>query len=234
MNRTFAYIISLCFLATAIVAAQETSETVATDSISYAQKYGLRVGIDLSKPFRTLIDDDYTGFEIMADYRVTKNIYLAIELGNEQRTTFDDNLTSKGSGSYVKIGGDYNMHKNWVGLNNMIFMGLRYGISTFSQDLIDYTINTQAPVFPVDFRPANTTYSGLNAQWVELIVGVKTEIATNLFLTLNLQLKRRVSEKAPDNFENLYIPGFNRTYENSSIGAGFGYGISYLIPLFKK
>jgi len=234
MSRIFASIISLFLLAAGTVAAQEASDSVQTDTISYAEKYGLRVGADLSKPFRTLIDDDYSGFEIMADYRLTKKIYLAIELGNEQCTTFDDNLTSKGSGNYVKIGADYNMHKNWVGLNNMIFMGLRYGFSTFSQDLIDYTINTQEPVFPVDFRPENITYNGLNAQWVELIVGVKTEIATNLFLSLNLQLKRRVSEKAPDNFENLYIPGFNRTYENSSIGAGFGYGISYLIPLFKK
>ncbi|HZH68904.1 MAG TPA: DUF6048 family protein [Flavobacteriaceae bacterium] len=234
MSRTFASIISLFLLATGTIAAQAANETVQSDSIFNVQKYGLRVGVDLSKPFRTLIDDNYSGFEIMADYRLTKNIYPAIEFGNEQRTTYDDVLTSKGSGSYVKIGADYNMHKNWAGLNNMIYMGLRYGFSTFSQDLIDYTINTQSPVFPVDFRPVNSTYDGLNAQWVELIVGVKTEIATNLFLTLNLQLKRRVSEKAPENFENLYIPGFNRTYENSSIGAGFSYGISYLIPLFKK
>ncbi len=35
-------------------------------------------------------------------------------------------------------------------------------------------------------------------------------------------------------FDNLYIPGFNRTYDFSEFGAGFGYGISYLIPIYKK
>jgi hypothetical protein len=42
-----------------------------------------------------------------------------------------------------------------------------------------------------------------------------------------------LSESKPDNFANLYIPGFNRTYEGS-FGAGFNYSISYFIPLYKK
>ena len=48
------------------------------------------------------------------------------------------------------------------------------------------------------------------------------------------QLKRKISEDKPDNFGNLYIPGFNRTYDYSEFGVGYGYTISYLIPIFKK
>jgi len=49
-----------------------------------------------------------------------------------------------------------------------------------------------------------------------------------------VQLKRTLSEKEPDNFANLYIPGFNRTYDYSEFGVGYGYTLSYLIPIFKK
>ena len=77
-------------------------------------------------------------------------------------------------------------------------------------------------------------YSGLTAHWAELIIGIKTEILNNLYLSINLQLKRKISESHPDNFDNLYIPGFNRTYDYSEFGVGYGYSISYLIPILKR
>ncbi|WP_372920085.1 DUF6048 family protein, partial [Salegentibacter sp.] len=59
-------------------------------------------------------------------------------------------------------------------------------------------------------------------------------ILNNLYLTANVQLKRRLFQKTPNNFDNLTIPGFNRTYDDSNFGVGYGYGISYLIPIYKK
>ena len=56
----------------------------------------------------------------------------------------------------------------------------------------------------------------------------------NLYLSINLQLKRKITEDRPENFDNLIIPGFNRTYDYSEFGVGYGYSISYLIPIFKK
>ncbi|MEX0996258.1 MAG: DUF6048 family protein [Flavobacteriaceae bacterium] len=232
MKHTFLFFISLLVFVQ-ISKAQTTTETT-NDTLVHKEKFGLRAGIDLFKPARTLFDENYSGFEVMADYRVYKNYYAALELGNEQKTTFDDNLTSKGDGSYFKLGFDYNAHNNWAGLNNMIFAGLRYGLSSFSQELIEYQIATVAPFFPPDIRTEPIVFDGLTVHWVEFIVGLKTEIFNNLYLSLNLQLKNRVSETKPDNFDNLFIPGFGRTYENSKFGAGFGYGISYLIPIVKK
>ena len=51
---------------------------------------------------------------------------------------------------------------------------------------------------------------------------------------LNVQFKGLITEKEPDNFENVYIPGFNRTFDSGGFGVGFGYNISYLIPIYKK
>ena len=40
---------------------------------------------------------------------------------------------------------------------------------------------------------------------------------------LNVQLKVLASETEPDNFENVYVPGYGRTYDSTSIGAGYSY-----------
>ncbi len=236
MRHILIFIISF-FAFSQLSVSQETDETsgvIPLDTLAHKEKFGLRLGVDLSKPARTLFDENYSGFEIMGDYRVYKDYYVALELGMEEKTTFDDNLISRGSGNYAKIGFDYNAHNNWAGLNNMIFGGLRYGISSFDQELIAYSIATQAPFFPPDIRDEPLIFSGLNVQWLEVVVGVKTEVLNNLYLSINLQLKNRISEEKPENFDNLYIPGFGRTYLNSKFGAGFGYGISYLIPIVKK
>ena len=169
----------------------------------------------------------------MGDFRITKKFYIAAEIGNEKKDQFETNQNSRTSGSFLKIGVDYNAYNNWFGLNNAIYGGLRYGFSTFKQELLAYEIYATDQTFPPTSITAPIEYSGLSAHWAELIVGVKTEILTNLYLSVNLQLKRKLSEVKPDNFNNLYIPGFNRTYDFSEFGAGFGYSISYLIPIFK-
>ena len=119
-------------------------------------------------------------------------------------------------------------------MNNAIYVGLRYGVSTFDQNLEGYTIYTGDSTFPGTMVFDPKSYEGLTAQWAEFIFGIKTEILTNLFLSINLQLKNKFSEDIPENFNNLYIPGFNKTNDYGNFGVGFGYGISYLIPIYKK
>lgn len=207
---------------------------VASDTTGYEHKYGLRLGGDLSKLIRTAVDDGYSGFEVVSDLRISDRFYLAAEIGTEKKERFESNLNSIATGSYVKIGADFNAYINWLDMNNAIFAGMRYGFSSFSQELLAYSIYTTNQAFPGTVRIDPIEYSGLTASWLELIVGVKTEVFNNLFLSLNLQLKRRISEQKPENFDNLYIPGFNRTYDFSEFGVGYGYTISYLIPLFKR
>ena len=80
----------------------------------------------------------------------------------------------------------------------------------------------------------NREFSGLTALFGEIQIGIKAELFNNFFAGINAQLKVLVSEKAPDNFENLYIPGFNRTYDSGRFGTGYGFNLSYLVPIFKK
>lgn len=211
------------------------NDAIANDSIQYQKQYGLRLGGDLSKIVRTIIDDEYTGFEINADYRYSKNLFIAGELGTEEKTTSTEFLNSTANGSYLRAGIDYNMYKNWLNMENMIYSGLRVGLSTFSQTINNYTIyNTNQDWGPQTTVTESTEFNGLNAIWAELIFGIKAEVINNLYVGLNMQLKGRISETEPENFENIYIPGFGRTYDSGRFGIGFGYNVSYLIPLYKK
>lgn len=233
MKHILLFSISM-FLVSVSLMAQETP-TNATDTIpKRVEKYGLRIGADLSKLARTAFEDGYSGFEVMGDLRFSKRFYAAAEIGNETRDWDEENLTATTKGSYIKLGADFNSYKNWLGMNNAIYAGLRYGFASFSQELTGYGVFTSDTTFPTEFITTNLEFGGLTASWVELQVGVKTEIINNLYLSLNLQLKRRISEDKPENFDNLIIPGFNRTYDFSDYGAGYGYSITYLIPIIRR
>jgi hypothetical protein len=227
------FFINLFLLSSFSMMAQEEGTTV-NDSLIKHHKYGLRVGADLSKPLRSFLEDGYTGFELVADFRISRRFYLAAEIGTEEKEYNESNLAANTSGSYVKLGADFNAYNNWFGMDNAITTGLRYGFSTFKQELLGYGIYTTNNIFPGNFIDDPQEFSGLTAHWAELIIAVKTELINNLYLSINLQLKSLISEDRPENFDNLYIPGFNRTYDFSEFGVGYGYTISYLIPIFKK
>lgn len=205
------------------------------DSLKVKLKYGLRIGGDVGKLIRSFTDDDYTGFEVNADYRIKKALYIAAELGIEEKITTNDYLDVTTSGTYLKAGIDYNLYKNWLDMDNMIYTGFRVGASAFSQNINSYAIyNTDQYWSPQFTSSESQKFNDLTAFWIELIIGIKVELVNNLYLGLNAQLKGLVSETVPVGFENIYIPGFNKTYDSSGIGVGYGYTISYLIPLYKK
>jgi hypothetical protein len=231
------FFISL-FLAAASVGYSQSSEgSELRDSTIVKEKYGLRLGGDLGKLVRSFVSDDYSGFEVIGDFRISKKLYLAGEIGFEENTVSSDVISSTAQGSYLKVGIDYNLYQNWLEMDNMIFVGFRLAGSTFSQTLNDYTIyNVNSQYWPENVTEVtrNEEFSGLSATWVEIVLGIKAEVLPNLYAGINVQLKGRISDTDPDGFENLWIPGFNRTFDSGLFGAGFAYTLSYRIPVFKK
>ena len=92
------------------------------DTIVRKQTYGLRVGVDLSRLIISQSTEGYTGLEIVGDYRLKQKLYIAGELGNEKKTKQEDLYNFTTSGSYLKLGIDYNTYENWYGMNNSIFI----------------------------------------------------------------------------------------------------------------
>jgi hypothetical protein len=213
--------------------AQEAKTATKDSVVPKTERYGLRVGVDLFKLTRSFYEKDYRGIELVGDYRLTRKHYLAVELGNENKTVDDDQVNFTTKGSYLKVGFDYNSYQNWLDMENIISVGLRYGVSSFSQRLNSYEIYNPNQYFgenPVVI--AGNEYSGLSAQWIEVVAGMKAEVFNNVFVGFSFRLNRLVNQKLPSNFDNLYIPGFNRTY-NGDFGVGFNYTVSYFIPIYK-
>lgn len=233
------YFISFCLLSTfAISSAQNTLPEVTADSVKKTQPYGLRVGIDLSKVALSFFKDSYTGLELVGDYRITENLYAAAEIGNEKKATSEDTYDFTTSGSYIKLGIDRNVYKNWYGMNNLIHVGGRYAFSTFSQttsnvaayDTNRYWSNDNYVVI----NETETAFNGRTASWLELVLGMKTELLPNLYLNASVRIGYLVSDSDTADFPNLWIPGFNKVTDGSRFGSSYNYSISYFIPLYKK
>lgn len=238
-QHTLTYTISSLVIAllfcVSVSAQSDSIPTTTTDSITYKLKYGLRVGGDIGKLIRSFLDDEYSGFEVIADYRLKNKLYIAGELGIEEKNTITDHLNITTKGSYLKGGIDYNLYQNWLDMDNMIFSGFRVGASSFSHTRNSFQVYSTDQYWAPQYTNADSEkFSSLTAVWIELIIGIKAELFNNLYLGLNVQLKGLVSETEPSGFENLYIPGFNKTYDSSGIGVGYGYTLSYRIPLYKK
>lgn len=228
--RTYIFIISLiCSFAV------NAQEDVKKDSVK-THRFGLRVGTDVSKLAKSVIIKDYTVFEINADYKFAKRYYLAGAFGNENRTIDETQVNYTTKGSYFNIGVDYNAYENWLDMENAIYTGLRYGVSSYSHTLNSYSIYNSSGGYweETGLQTDSQNFDTTSSHWIELIVGLKAEVFNNLYLGVNVQLKNLVVNNKPDGFDNLYIPGFGRTYQDSNWGVGFGYSISYFIPFYKK
>ena len=226
----YKYFISICFL---FIFVDGFSQEQKKDTIIYKSAYGLRLGIDISKPIITQFSSSYSGLEIVGDYRLSKRFYAAVELGFEEETSQEDYSNSTAKGNYIRLGFNFNAYKNWLDMNNEIYLGYRYGFSIFEQTLNSYTPNVNSQYFPANTITTPTTTTGLNAHWSEIVLGFRAETFKNFFVTLSGSYKILMSVKDPENFKSLYSPGFNRIFETGT-GFGFNYTLTYLIPFKKK
>ncbi|UZO79511.1 DUF6048 family protein [Aquimarina sp. ERC-38] len=238
--RTFLFFSSLLFAVISgnaqeeDIIEEEKEKITPIDTLPPGEKYGLRLGIDLSRIVRTQYSEDYEGFEVVADYRIYRKFYIAGEVGNESLLRDEENINVEGSGTYFRVGVDYNTYNNWYGMQNLIFAGLRFGATTFSQRLNSYRIFTGTSIFPNQEITSVIEADDLSANWLGFMVGLKVETLKNLYLGASVTLRRLFNEERPREFDNLFIPGFGRTNDFSKYNVGYGYTISYLIPVQKK
>ena len=247
-KRMLRYFINTLFLGFLFLGTAFAQEKKA-DSIVKSERYGLRVGVDLSRIARGFLNEDYSGLEIVADYRYSQKLYFAAEFGNEkysQQETLGSEVNNTQivlynyttSGTYYKLGIDNNVYTNWLGMSNMIHIGARFAYSTLSQTVNNYKIyDSDRTWSPTDFVPATANIGkidGLNAMWLEFVFGAKAELFPNLYAGVSVRMGYLINDKQGENFPNLWIPGFNKVTDDSKFGVGFNYTLTYLLPFYKK
>ena len=236
-RQTYLFIISL-IIPSSMVFSQAESEL--NDSLTTKDKIlninKIRFGFDIFKPIKSSSDGDNLNYEIVGDLQITENLYLAAEYGLTDRLIEDENINFNSNGSFLRFGFDYNMFKNWVGMDNSIFLGLRYGSSNFSNKIESYNVRNSDAYFSnfVDNNYQTIDHLNLTGNWLEIVAGVKVETFNNVYLGFSLRLNKLLSTQKPENFDNLYIPGFNKVTDDNTFGSGFNYTLTYSIPLRKK
>ena len=203
------------------------------DSLKIKEKYGIRFGIDLSKQVR-MITEDYNGISLYADLRIKEKLFIVAEVGNDDKKIYNENIDSKFKGSYVKAGFNYNFYNNPPGLENEIYFGFRFATSSFKSEVFDYLVYDFDKYWENGRIEDYSEYTDLSANWIELILGFNAKISKNIFMGTSLRLNRMINQKSPENFGNLYIPGFNIVTEDNNFGTGITYTLTYRIPLVKK
>ena len=241
--RIWVLYISLLLLAQ-LSTAQENKDIISIeplDSLSSQEKIPLklRLGVDLYRIILSQVNDNFNGFEVVGDFQISEDLFLALELGNVKTTKNVDQVNFTTSGGYFKLGFDYNMLENLEGMNNNISVGLRFASSSHSQVLNSYTILDRSRFWSSSDLPVESGYAtgerlNLSAQWLEFVAGFKVQLIKNFYMGLSLRLNRLLGDKMPENFDNVYIPGFNKKTEENKFGAGFNYTLTYSIPILSK
>ena len=74
--------------------------------------------------------------------------------------------------------------------------------------------------------------SSLRGHWIELVLGMKAEVASNLFLGWSVRYKFLLNQDMDPKVTPQLVPGYGNGTQNRWFG--FSYSICYKIPLFKK
>ncbi len=241
MKLTHTWVFYISLLSFCYSVSQENDNITINDSLNLKKEksINLRVGFDLYRIILSRVSDDFDGFEIVGDLKVSENFFIALELGNLDITKQVEQVNFTTNGNYFKVGFDYNMFENLEGMNNHITLGARIGSSRHDQTLNSYTIldrtrywtNSDLPItngFATGERP------DLNALWFEVVLNFKVQILKNIYTGISLRLNRLISDKIPSNFDNIYIPGFNKKTQDNVFGAGFNYTLTYNFSLLSK
>ncbi|MBC8306211.1 MAG: hypothetical protein H8E55_61935 [Pelagibacterales bacterium] len=193
----------------------------------------LSIGIDLYRPIYSSINDDDLSYELITSLRIFEGFSIASEIGSLDKYVEDENVNFTSTGDYLKFGFDYNLFNNWTGMDNSIYLGMRFATSSFNNKIDSYTIRNPDSYWSNNVLDNYETinHSNQNANWIELLVGIKVETIKNIYLGISLRLNRLLSNTTPNNFNNLYIPGFNKVTDDNSWGSGFNYTLTYSLPL---
>ena len=197
------------------------------DSVKQKKDYrptGIRVGTDLFALVKSSYDETFKGWEVNADVDFYR-YYFAVDYGYWARTYEADDGNYSNNGMYWRVGADVNFLTKDPD-KNMFFFGLRYGSSTFSEDLVLEKID---PVW----GPINTTLtnSNINAHWFEITTGLRVKIWKMIWLGYTARLKFGLKiEETPDMLPQ-DVPGYGRADEESYWG--FNYQIFVRLPIRK-
>ena len=188
---------------------------------------GSYIGMDVFGLGSKIFGGDYTSTEISAEVNLKNRYFPVIEIGygSINTTNEETDIHFKTSAPYFRIGMNYNIFYKKPYLPGHFIAGIRYGFSSFSYDVAAPAMTDPvwgAPTVPVSYQGVKS-----NACWLELVIGLRTNIYKNFYMGFSARYRSRMSVKKTENSEPYYIPGFGK---NKGTNIGITYNIIYKLP----
>jgi len=186
---------------------------------------GIRIGTDAIAIARNFYDKTYNGWEVNADVDFYR-YYLAVDAGSWSRTFSPDSGSYHSKGNYWRVGADVNFLLKDPD-RNMLYFGLRYGHSNFSETL---SVVTTDPIWGRDARLY--TNSGVPAHWLEMVAGLRMKVWKTIWMGYTARFKFGLKTNAHGNLIPSDVPGYGSTDKDNTWG--FNYQIFFRIPVRKQ
>jgi len=183
---------------------------------------GLRIGVNVSRPIWTFAEPAKFGLEAVADFNMGPEYFVVAESGFSIRDLNEPDYQLKERGMFLRFGADRNFYKQF---NDVVGVGARLGFALFTRGAPFISVE---PGYWGDYKgslPEETFFR----QWFEVVLVLKTEIFSNVFMGWNLRGKLLLFDKGDKYMSERYIPGFGTGTVNSA--AGFDFYIYYRIPV---
>ena len=193
---------------------------------NFIRMKGIRVGYDLTRPIQNIWNiGDRSGFELSFDMEVAPNFFPVFETGWETQKINSDFLHYQSSGSYSRLGIDYNFlvaeHKKD---KDILYAGLRYGFTFAKQQVNSFTSTSYWEQSAGQFPSQN-----YNAHWAEIVLGTRIEVLNNLFLGWSIRGKIGINHGDFDMPPVYFIPGYGKA--ENGFNFDFSYSVFYNLPV---
>lgn len=197
---------------------------------------GVRFGTDLVKIVQSGLDDDLQSYSLFGELMIRNKYFVSFEYGYQDRKR--DTLTPfpegsrpslyRSKGYYTRFGVDYNL-LNRSTIYNAFYIGFKYGVANFDQDVSYYSRGSD--YWNVPARQEFLSETDLSMQWLEVGIGMKVRIVKFLYADLSANISTPTSTQ-PSLITQNDIPGFgfNKLDNTKMI---YQYRLIYKIPLWK-
>jgi hypothetical protein len=187
---------------------------------------GFRIGYDLASLALLYFEPQRMIYTVSVDYEAWQDIYPVIEAGYQSVRIEEDKYRYESGGFFARAGLDVNlMQYERPDVYDMIYGGLRYGISNFNHRADDIFI--QEDYFG-DFVNGSIPESRITAHWISLAGGIRVELFNNFFIGWSVLANLKLAVGDAGNMAPYNIPGFGPGDKKASLV--IKYSIEYRIP----
>lgn len=222
---------SLLFALPQCVMAQKPKHDKETLKAEYREAplyQGSSIGVEVATAAGYLLGGDILGSEIQFQSNLKNRFFPVLEVGfgKTDATNTDNGMHYKTSAPYFRVGVDYNTFYLKPYLPGYLYVGARYGMSSFTYDVDgqDMKDPNYGGVITVPFTLPSVKSK---AHWLEAVVGVKVKIYKRFCMGWAVRYKIRMGVDDHENSTPWYVPGFGK---NSSSSFNLTYNLIYNLP----